>query len=211
MPALTHVDAGFLIPQHFSLMKNLIFLIYSIAFTVMIACSAQEKDPKELADSINQTKDTVTNSADIITVRSNEAEFATNAADAGLVEMELAHLATEKSVNTDLKAYASMMLKDHGTANDELIALAKSKNIALPTAISTENQKRKDELMEKTGADFDKKYASLMEEEHVKVLAFMEHQARKGTDPDLKAFAAKNVPVINSHLNAIRKIKKTLK
>lgn len=46
---------------------------------------------------------------------------------------------------------------------------------------------------------------------HVKVLAFMEHQARKGTDPDLKAFASKTVPVISSHLNAIRKIKGGLK
>lgn len=191
-------------------MKNILFLTYSVAFTVMIACSSQQKDSKELADSINQTKDTVTNSADIITVRSNEAEFTTNAADAGLIEMELAELATAKTANTDLKAYANMMLKDHGTANEELIALAKSKNIVLPTAISNTNQKRKDELMEKNGADFDKKYASLMEEEHIKVLAFMEHQARKGTDPDLKAFAAKNVSVVNSHLNAIRKIKKTL-
>lgn len=192
-------------------MKNFLFLLYSTAFTVMIACSSQEKDAKEVADSINQTKDTVTNSADIITVRDNEAEFATNAADAGLAEINLANLANGKTTNTEIKAYANMMLKDHGMANDELIVLAKSKNITLPIAMSAENQKHRDELAGLTGSDFDKKYAKLMEENHVKVLAFMEHQARKGTDPDLKAFASKNVPVINSHLNAIRKIKDGLK
>ncbi|MFN0257246.1 DUF4142 domain-containing protein [Pedobacter ureilyticus] len=192
-------------------MKNFLFLLYSTAFTVMIACSSQEKDAKEVADSINQTKDTVTNSADIITVRDNEAEFATNAADAGLAEINLANLAIGKTTNTEIKAYANMMLKDHGMANDELIVLAKSKNITLPIAMSAENQKHRDELAGLTGSDFDKKYAKLMEENHVKVLAFMEHQARKGTDPDLKAFASKNVPVINSHLNAIRKIKDGLK
>ena len=39
----------------------------------------------------------------------------------------------------------------------------------------------------------------------------MEHEAREGTDPDLKAFASKTVPVINAHLNAVRKIKEKLK
>lgn len=192
-------------------MRNLLFLLYSTAFTVMIACSSQEKDAKEVADSINQTKDTVTNSADIITVRNNEAEFATNAADAGLAEIDLANLAISKTSNNEIKAYANMMLKDHGKANDELMALAKSKNITLPSTMSAVNQKNRDDLAEQTGADFDKKYAKLMEENHVKVLAFMEHQARKGTDPDLKAFAGKTVPVVNAHLNAIRKIKDGLK
>jgi putative membrane protein len=77
--------------------------------------------------------------------------------------------------------------------------------------MSGEHQKRRDQLNQETGTDFDKKYADLMEENHVKVLAFMEHEARSGTDPDLKAYAIKMVPVINAHLNAIRKIKGQLK
>lgn len=192
-------------------MRNLLFFLYSIAFTLMIACNSQQKDSKELADSINKTKDTATAASDIITVRENEAEFATNAADASLAEINFANLAVSTSSNNDIKAYANMMLKDHGAANDELIALAKSKNITLPVTMSSEHQKRRNDLAEKTGTDFDKKYVSLMEENHVKVLAFMEHEARKGTDLDLKAYANKMVPVINSHLNAIRKIKETLK
>ena len=192
-------------------MKNLLFFLFSTAFTVMIACSSQSKDSKELADSINETKDTSTTSAEIITVRNNEAEFATNAADAGLAEIDLANLAIAKTSNNDIKAYANMMLKDHGAANDELMALAKSKNITLPTTMSSEHQKSKNELNEKSGAEFDKAYAKLLEEDHVKVLAFMEHEARKGTDPDLKAFASKMVPIINAHLNGIRKIKDGLK
>ncbi len=186
-------------------------MIYSIAFTVMIACNSQPKDAKETADSINRTKDTSTVVADMITVRDDEAEFATNAADAGLAEINFANLAISKTANEQIKAYANMMLKEHGATNDELIALAKSKNITLPNTMSDEHQKRWDELNEKTGASFDKKYASLMEEDHVKTLAFMEHEARKGTDPDLKAFANKMVPTINVHLNAIRKIKDSLK
>ena len=73
-------------------MRNLLFFLYSVAFTVMIACNSQPKDAKELADSVNATKDTTTNSGDIITVRENEAEFATNAADAGLAEINFANL-----------------------------------------------------------------------------------------------------------------------
>lgn len=192
-------------------MKNLFFLLYSIAFTLMIACNSQPKDGKELADSINQTKDTATTSTEIITVRDNEAEFATNAADAGMAEISLANLAISKTSNEAIKAYANTMLKDHGSAHDELMVLAKSKNITLPTNVSDAHQKNIADLNIKSGVDFDKKYADLMEQNHVKVLAFMEHQARKGTDPDLTAFANKLVPIVNSHLNAIRKIKKELK
>ncbi|RZK10951.1 MAG: DUF4142 domain-containing protein [Flavobacterium sp.] len=192
-------------------MKFLFFLIYSVAFTVMIACNSETKDSKQLADSINQAKDTATTTANIITVRENEAEFATNAADASLTEIDLANLAISKTANEEVKAYANMMLKDHGAAHDELIALAKSKNITLPTRISGENENNKKDLEEKTGTDFDKKYAKLMEENHVKVLAFLEHEARKGTDPDLKSYANNMVPKIKAHLNAIRKIKDGLK
>jgi putative membrane protein len=177
----------------------------------MIACNSQPKDAKEVADSVNQTKDTSTTSAGIITVRENEAEFATNAADAGLAEVTFAKLAINKTTNEQIKAYANMMLKEHGAANDELMVLAKSKNITLPQNMSDEHQKQQNELNQKTGSEFDKEYAKLMEEDHVKVLAFMEHQSRQGTDPDLKAFATKLVPVINAHLNAIRKIKDGLK
>lgn len=191
-------------------MKNLLFMLYGIAFTIA-ACNSRPQDAKELADSINGAKDTATTANDIITVRENEAEFATNAADATLTEISLANLAISKTNNKDIKAYANMMLKDHGLANDELIALAKSKNITLPVTMSNEHLKHRDELAKKNHTDFDKKYADMMEEDHVKVLAFMESEARKGTDPDLKAFASKMVPVINAHLNAIRKIKATLK
>jgi len=192
-------------------MRNLFFLIYSTAFTLMIACNSETKDSKQLADSINQTKDTATTATEIITVRENEAEFATNAADASLAEIDLANLAISKTSNEEIKAYANMMLKDHGAAHDELIALAKSKNITLPTKMSGENENKKKELVDKSGQDFDKKYAKLMEENHVKVLAFLEHQARKGTDPDLKNYANNMVPKIKAHLNAIRKIKEGIK
>lgn len=192
-------------------MKNLFFFIYSIAFTLMIACNSQSKDSKQLADSINDTKDTATTTADIITVGENEAEFATNAADANLAEIDFANLAIGKTSNEQIKNFANMILKDHGAAHDEIIALAKSKNITLPATMSGENQKRRKELDEKTGTDFDKKYASLAEENHVKILAFLEHQARKGTDTDLKTYANKMVPTIKAHLNAIRKIKDEVK
>lgn len=192
-------------------MKNLLFLLYSAVFTVMIACNSRPKDAKELADSVNSTKDTATTANNIITVNEKEAEFATNAADAGIAEVSLANLAISKTENKAIADFANMMLKNHGAANDELIALAKSKNITLPATMSKDYQNSRNELAEKTGSDFDKKYADMMEKDHVRVLALMQHEAMKGTDPDLKAFANKMTPVINSHINAIRKIKGNLK
>ena len=65
-----------------------------------------------------------------------------------------------------------MMLKDHGAANDELMALAKSKNISLPVSMSSEHQKTRNELAEKSGTDFDKLYLDVMGKRPCKGVSF---------------------------------------
>ena len=50
-----------------------------------------------------------------------------------------------------------MMVTDHSKANDELMAIAKTKNITLPSAIDAEHQKKIDELSKKIqSSEYDK-------------------------------------------------------
>lgn len=185
----------------------------ALATLTFVACNTNTKDAKERADSLNAAKDTSATMGEVggIQVLAEDAEFATKAAISGLAEVELGKLAVKKASNSQIKTFANTMITDHGKASDELKEIAMSKNISLPTVLDENYQKKWDDLNTKNGKDFDKKYASLMVDEHQKDLDIMEKQAREGVDPELKAFAAKNAPILKSHLEIIKKIKNELK
>jgi putative membrane protein len=195
-------------------MKKLIYLC-AVATTVlaMQACNGGTKDAKETADSLNKTKDTTSNvmATGGIAVEPSEAKFATEAAVGGMAEVALGKLALEKSTNTQVKEFATMMVSDHGKANEELMAIAKMKNITLPMTVDADHQKKMDDLSKKTGADFDKDYVSAMVDGHKSTLKLMQDEAKDGKDADLKAFAGKTAPVVQAHLTMINKIHDSMK
>jgi len=190
-------------------------LIYVMAVSVLAfqACNSGNKDAKESADSLNMAKDTTTNTSATggIAVDEADAKFTTQAAVGGMAEVELGKLALEKSSNPQVKEFATMMVKDHGMANTELMAIAKQKNITLPSTVDDDHKKKMDDLSKKTGADFDKAYVSDMVDGHKSTLKLMEDESKDGKDADLKSFATKTAPVVQSHLVMINKINDSMK
>lgn len=186
-------------------------MIAIMAFTFQ-SCTGP-KDSKETADSLNKVKDTTSNVAVTggIAVEKGDAEFATKAAVGGMAEVEFAKIALTKTVDPQIKAFADMMVKDHGKANEELMTLATGKNITLPTALDDEHQKKFDELSKLSGKDFDKEYVKTMVDGHKKTLDLMDKEAKDGKDVDLTAFAAKTSPIVKAHLDMIQKIHDSMK
>jgi len=195
-------------------MKKLIYLMaVSVSALAFQACNSGNKDAKESADSLNMSKDTTTNVAATggIAVDEADAKFTTSAAVGGMAEVELGKLALQKSNNPQVKEFATMMVNDHGKANTELMDIAATKNITLPTTVDEEHQKKMDDLSKKSGADFDKAYVDAMVDGHKSTLKLMEDESKNGADADLKAFATKTAPIVQSHLTMINKIKDGMK
>ncbi|MBB5623482.1 putative membrane protein [Pedobacter cryoconitis] len=192
-------------------------IIYSLAIAsaalAFQSCNSGTKDAKETADSLNKTKDTTSNvmATGGIAVEPSDAEFATKAAVGGMAEVELGKLALTKATNAQLKEFAKMMVSDHGKANEELMLIAKKKNITLPAAVDEDHQKKMNELDKKSGKDFDKAYAEAMVDGHKKTLKLMQDEAKDGKDADIKAFASKTTPVVQTHLDMINKIHDSMK
>lgn len=195
-------------------MKKL-FYLFALSASVFAfqGCGNGQKDAKENADSLNKTKDTTTNVAATggIAVVPSDAEFATKAAVGGMAEVELGKLALTKTSNAKIKEFANMMVSDHGKANADLMAVAKTKNITLPAVVDDEHKQKMADLEKKTGADFDKAYVSTMVDGHKSTLKLMQDEAANGKDADLKAFAGKTAPVVQAHLTMIESIEKGLK
>ena len=193
-------------------MKKLMYVM-AISALAFQACNGGNKDAKENADSLNRTKDTTSNVAATggIAVEEADAKFTTQAAVGGMAEVELGKMALEKSSNPQVKEFATMMVKDHGMANTELMAIAKQKNITLPSTVDDEHKKKMEDLSKKTGADFDKAYVSAMVDGHKSTLKLMEDESKDGKDADLKSFATKTAPIVQSHLVMINKINDSMK
>lgn len=170
-------------------------------------------DSKDMADSANHTKDTSTMAAETggIAVDTEDAKFATEAANGGMAEVELAKLAETKATNPKVKEFASMMVKDHSKANEELMAIAKSKNITLPTTVGSEAQETMSDLQKKSGTDFDKAYVDAMVKDHDKDVDMFEDASKDLKDAELKSFAVKTLPTLKMHQSAIKAIKDGMK
>ena len=194
-------------------MKKLSFaIVIAFAAYAMQGCGGH-KDAKENADSLNKTKDTTTNVASTggIAVTAEDAKFATDAANGGMAEVALGKLAQTKATNPQVKSFADMMVTDHSKVNDELAAIAKAKNITLPAAPDADHQKKLDDLAKLSGKDFDKAYVDAMVDGHKKTLDLMNMAAKDCKDSELKAFAVKTAPVVQTHLDAINKIHDSMK
>lgn len=193
-------------------MKKLsLVAMMAVAALSFQACNNAAKDSKETADSVNAVKDTTTNGSTGIAVDAMDAKFATDAANAGMAEVAAGKVASEKATNPQVKEFAAMMVTDHTKANDELMEIARKKNITLPVEPDADHQKALTDMSAKTGKDFDKAYVDAMVNGHKKVASMLEDASKNCKDADLMAFATKTLPIVKAHLAKIEAIQKSMK
>jgi len=150
-------------------------------------------------------------SVSLMTMRAQLADdFVGDLARGNMAEISLSQMALQRSQNESVKQFAQMMVTDHTAAGTELQTLATSKSITLPTATDQKHQSAMTKLGGESGAAFDRDYMKQMVNDHEKTLSLLQKQAEKGTDADLKAFAAKMVPIVQGHLTAARNLSATL-
>ncbi len=135
---------------------------------------------------------------------SQDQKFLMDAAMSGMKEVQLGRWAAQKGTSEEIKKFGQMMVDHHSKANTELMSLASSKGITLPTALDNKHQADVTKLSSRTGADFDREFAKMMLKDHDKAVEMFEKQSEKGTDADLKAFAAKALPTLQEHLQQAR-------
>ncbi|HEY0160157.1 MAG TPA: DUF4142 domain-containing protein [Thermoanaerobaculia bacterium] len=132
---------------------------------------------------------------------SNEDKtFVTSAGMAGLAEVQYANLALQKSENAEVRAFAQRMVTDHGTSNAELAQLATVKGLVLPTELAGKHQQGLEHLQSLGGAEFDRAYMQHMVGDHQEAVTLFQTGSTSATDADIKAFATKNLPILQQHL-----------
>src|SRR5512138_630536 len=129
----------------------------SVAFSAMLAClsaTAQQQSTRPPDTGAPTTGDKQTSPKSSAGMQTGQAgkqassqvargdrKFIEEAAVGGLAEVELGRLAQQKSQTTQVKEFASRMVRDHGKANDELKEIAESKGVQMPAAPDKSHQK----------------------------------------------------------------------
>jgi putative membrane protein len=187
----------------------------AMAFLCFSCNNSNSSDSTQAAKDSNATKmdsaaggDSTGKAAIPATVSKADQDFAVNAANAGMTEIQAGQLAQQQGTAKDVKAYGAMMVTDHTQAADKLKAIAAQKNITLPAAISNDMQKNLDDLKAKNGNDFDKAYIDMMVSDHKKVISAFEDESKNGSDADIRAFADSTLHTLHHHLDAAEKCKK---
>ena len=128
-----------------------------------------------------------------------DKEFLKNAGELGITEVVLGNLAVERATSPELKALGARLVADHTKSNEELVALAVKKGVEMTLEPTGAQKKMLANFKDKSGAEFDKELMEHVRKDHEKGLHAFTDAAEDSKDPDIKAFAMKNIAVMQQH------------
>jgi len=193
-------------------MKRQLLIVSAALAALSIAACNQKQDAKTPADAAMPDA----NAAATVPTPADEAaapDFAMKMADSDIFEIAAAKLAASRAMNSEVKAFAADMIKDHTKSSDDLKAAigASGQAINLPTAVSADKQSKLDDLAEKKGADFDKAYMENQVDAHQAALDLLKRYAQDGDVEPLKAFATNTGAVVQQHYDHAKALRDSLK
>ena len=133
--------------------------------------------------------------------------FLVKAAQGGMVEVAAGELATSKATHPEVREFGSMMVRDHGAANQKVAALAQSKGVTLPETAGDAHQQTLAALRVMNGADFDRAYIAQMVKAHENTRQMLKSEIASGQDADVKKLASAMLPTVETHLQEAVRLK----
>ena len=143
------------------------------------------------------------------TLSRSDQKMVKDMAMANLAEIEAGRMAQTKSQNEQVKNFAQQMIDDHTKALAEVQQLAQAKGVALPTELDRTHKRRADKLASLSGDAFDRAYMNQSGlADHKKTHGLLKQAQSRAKDPDVKALAARTMPIVDQHLNSAQELHK---
>jgi putative membrane protein len=146
------------------------------------------------------------NASGISLVEDEVADFLIKSADARMMDAQVGLLAIEKGSNATLRDFGQRMMNDHSVLLEKIKKLAIQRNITLPDQISSRKVDVHRTLSDENGREFDRTFIKMIIADHERDLKLFK-KAAEYKDPDVSAFAKRYLPLIQSDLQKIKKIK----
>ncbi|MBX9853478.1 MAG: DUF4142 domain-containing protein [Cytophagaceae bacterium] len=186
-------------------MKKLSLIFFAFAALLIVYSCEKKSENQETAK-----QDTMPKAEEKKGLSDKEKDFIKEAANNGMLEVQLGKLANEKGMSKDVKEFGHHMVMDHDKANKELKQLAMQKNVMIPDSLDDDGKDKVKNLSTAKGKDFDKKYMKSMVDDHKDAVEDFEDIAKNSEDADLKALAEKTLPTLREHYMKAQMIDSTL-
>jgi len=134
------------------------------------------------------------------TLSHRDISFLKSASQGNIFEITGGTMAAIQSVTPEGKALGMKLASDHTAAQVSLAALAEKYGVTLPTTMSDEQSSELADVGAVTGAHFDDEYSELEMQDHTQDIKAFKTEVKKGRNPDVRAFAAASLPVLQAHL-----------
>jgi putative membrane protein len=165
-----------------------------LAFTLSLSALAAHADPKTLIPDHP--------AAGVV----SDPEFLRRASASSDAESQMNQLAVNLAVDTELRAQAGRLAADHLRNRDQLRALAKSKNVDIPTTTESTYQAAIDSLRNLEGRDFDVAWLKAVRADHEMLVDLFQGVASRASDDDVRKYATDMLPVLQAHLARMQQL-----
>lgn len=172
-------------------MKSILSAVCCVALCCLPAL-AQHKHGKDAAKAAAMT----------------DQEFVDFAAQTDMMEAHVGQLASSQGEGQGVKDYAQMLTTDHTSDYNQLTAAAGKANLNVPKGLDAAHDKMIAPLEKLKGAAFDHRFIQEMIAGHTKAIAVYTKESNDATSPDIKAYAAAALPVLQKHLDGAKDLAK---
>ena len=128
--------------------------------------------------------------------------FLRHEATGSAYELAIAQLAQARSARDDVKSYAGLLVNDHEAYAAALRDLAQQKGVTLPPGPTSQGTAKRDSLAALHGAEFDRAFIREARRVNGSDMSGFRQEASRTTDPDIRAFVAKYLPMDEAHARA---------
>lgn len=161
----------------------------------------------DTSDTLSANDKMTTTTEPVTTAPSADQDFINTVVTANTKEIAWMYAGIDKGSTKELQDHARMMLTDHKKMEADVKGLVTSKNWTAPT-VDTTNEVT---INDKKGKAFDKAWSEKMVQDHVNLIANLKKGQTDVKDEELRTLITKSIPVVQGHLDMVKKMNDKMK
>ncbi len=137
--------------------------------------------------------------------------FVAMVSQGGMFEVKLGQLGSDQGSTQVVRDQAATEAHDHTLVGDKLKSIVSETDMTLPDGLNDSFSKELDQIKSLSGTAFDSAYIKAMETVHAKDGAAFAKEAKQGSNPKLKAFAAETHSIVVAHVGELKATATTIR
>lgn len=177
-------------------MKQSLLGVIWVAAVLLIASTVHSQKRIDFKDIAVKSNDAKLDDSQ----KENAAKFIVSAAEIDLKQIQLGQLAQQNGSSSHVRELGKMMEEAHTESLNELKALAKRKDVSIPTSVNEDAQEVYEDLNEKSAEGFDIAYSDEMVSVHDYAISTFQNASKYSNDTAIINWATNSLPGLHKHL-----------